>query len=320
MLQPRLPLNLLDRGLKITHLRFIAALAQAGGMQRAANSLSIAQPAASRLASELEQILGQKIHRRAGKGIELTSAGHALAGRAKRILQEIDDATQEISELQSGLAGTVRIGSVTGPAIEFILPVLKDARIIMPSVNITVEVTTSDILASRLAKGELDLILGRIPADMQPDLFDEVPIASEPVSFIARSDHPLVKKELVSVQDLMTYDWVLPFEGTILQQTIAQALRQRGYSLPARAYTTSSFLLTLALVRQTNSIAPLATSVATEFAQVDGRSGSLGVISTDLNVSVETFSLLKSSHRQFSPATDAVYSGILKLIKQFQAG
>ncbi|MBL1436732.1 MAG: LysR family transcriptional regulator [Rhodobacteraceae bacterium] len=319
MTHPRLPLNLLDRGLKITHLRFIAALAQAGGMQRAANHLAIAQPAASRLASELEQILGQKIHRRAGKGIELTSAGRALAGRAKRILQEIDDAEQEISELQSGLAGTVRIGSVTGPAIEFILPVLKDARIIMPSVNITVEVTTSDILASRLAKGELDFILGRIPVDMQPELFEEVPIASEPVSFIARSDHPLVKKEIVSVQDLMTFDWVLPFEGTVLQQTIAQALRQRGHSLPERAYTTSSFLLTLALVRQTNSIAPLATSVATEFAHIDGRSGSLGVISTDLTVSVETFSLLKSSHRQFSPATNAVYSAILKLVKQFQA-
>ncbi|MBL4805790.1 MAG: LysR family transcriptional regulator [Rhodobacteraceae bacterium] len=307
--------GILDKGLKLTHLRLVNALDRTGGMQAAADYLSIAQPAASRLAAEIDQILGQKIHQRLGKGIELTAAGHALAKRAARILQEIEDVEQEILEIGHGLTGSVRIGSVTGPAIEYILPVLKEARLTMPKVTISVEISTSDILADRLANGELDFVLGRLPSAHPPELFDEIPIAAEPVSFIARTDHALVMLKKVSVEQMLTFNWVLPFKGTILLNTIEQALRQRGHSLPTQTFTTSSFLLTLALVRQTNAIAPIATSVAVEFSGTSRDMEPLGIINSDLNVSVEMFSLLKLAARVFSPATKAVYDATLNSVK-----
>lgn len=297
--------NFVTRGLKLTHLQLVAALSRTGGMQTAADQLSIAQPAASRLATEIERIIGQKIHRRAGKGIELTPAGQALAKRAIRALREIEDAQNDISEIGLGLVGDVRIGSVTGPAIEYILPVLREARITMPNVSISVEVATSDVLGAHLARGELDFVIGRLPEGLDPALFDETPIALEPVSFIARKDHALVRSKNVSAQRLLEFDWVLPFERTILFNAIEQALRVHNLPFPSQTFNTSSFLLTLALVRQSNAIAPIATSVTDVFAA--GDEAPLHVINTDFKINVETFSFLRLSGRIFTPSTQTVF-------------
>lgn len=296
----------LARGLKLTHLQLIAAVSRCGGIQSAADHLGISQPAASRLAAEIEQIVGQKIHRRVGKGIELTAAGVALANRALRALREIGDAQNDILEIGQGMVGTVRIGSVTGPAIEYILPVLQKARLAMPNVSISVEVATSDVLGDYLANGDLDFVLGRMPVGHNPIMFEEVLIDIEPVSFIARRNHALTRAGKTSAKQLLNYDWVLPFEGTVLHLAIEQALRRERLPLPGRTYNTSSFLLTLALVQRSNAIAPIATSVAKIF--TDGQEQSKWQkIDTDFEVNVEEFSFLKLADRLLTPSAQAVF-------------
>lgn len=308
------PNSFLNRGLKLTHLQLVAAISRTGGMQSAAAQLAIAQPAASRLASEIERIVGQKIHRRNGKGIELTPAGHALAERAIRVLRELEDANSDIAAIGQGLVGNVRIGSVTGPAIKFVLPALREARLAMPKVSISVQVSTSDILGRYLVRGELDFVIGRLPEGYQPSMFDTQPIAQEPVSFIARKEHALLRAKNVTTEQLLEYDWVLPFKGTILHSAIDRALTNRGLLLPTQTYNTSSFLLTMALTQKSNAIAPIATSVANVFA-AEGKETSLGVIDTDFAIQVEAFGFLKLTGRVFSPVTQAVFEMLQKVVK-----
>ncbi len=311
--------RLLSRGLKLSHIRLIAALARTGGMQAAADHLLISQPAASRLAAEIQAIVGQRVHQRSGKGIELTLAGQALARRALRALQEIEDAQKDILEIGQGLVGNVRIGSVTGPAVEYILPALREARITMPNVTISVEVATSDILVDHLALGDLDFVLGRLPAD-QAGLFEQTPIALEPLSIIARNEHPLTRINTAGAEQLLQFDWVLPFKGTLLRTSIEHSLRTRGLDLPTHTFNTSSFLLTLALVRQSNAIAPIATSVAKAFGPQTGQGASLEIIRSDMDLSVEMFSLLKPAKRMFTSSINAVYELVLKIADQQQGG
>lgn len=309
--------RLLGKGLKLSHIRLIAALERTGGMRAAAEHMLISQPAASRLAAEIQTIVGQRVHQRSGKGIELTLAGQALAKRALRALQEIEDAHKDILEIGQGLVGNVRIGSVTGPAIEYILPALRQARITMPKVTISVEVTTSDVLMDHLALGDLDFVLGRLAPD-QAGAFEETGIAVEPLSIVARDEHPLTRIKAVKAEQLLQFDWVLPFEGTLLRTSIENSLRARALAFPAHTFNTSSFLLTLALVRQSNAIAPIATSVARAFAPQAGKGTSLAIIDTDMDLSVEMFSLLKPGKRLFTPSISAVYELVLKMADQHQ--
>jgi DNA-binding transcriptional LysR family regulator len=71
--------TLLARGLKLSHLRLAAQLGRLGSVSDAAGAMRISQPAASRLASEAEAILGAPLYLREGRGIVLTAEGAALA-------------------------------------------------------------------------------------------------------------------------------------------------------------------------------------------------------------------------------------------------
>ena len=86
---------LLQKGLKISHLRMMAAFAETGQIGAAAQALGITQPAASRLLAEIERIAGVPVHIRSGRGVSLTEAGQVLARRAGRVLLEMRDVPVE---------------------------------------------------------------------------------------------------------------------------------------------------------------------------------------------------------------------------------
>ncbi|MBB4067226.1 helix-turn-helix domain-containing protein [Gellertiella hungarica] len=58
---------LLQRGLKLSHLRLLEALSESSQISDAARRLGIAQPAASRLLGEIERIVGRPVHERTGR-------------------------------------------------------------------------------------------------------------------------------------------------------------------------------------------------------------------------------------------------------------
>lgn len=291
----------------MTHFRLFAALAQTGQISAAAETLMISQPAASRLAAEAERITGAKLYERTSHGIMLTAAGLAFANRARRMLHEVDETERELGEMREGNAGTVSIGSVTGPAFEHVLPAIRQARVHLPRVNVNVEVSTSDVLTEALLEGNLDFILARLPARTDPRQFEARFIGPEPISLIVRREHPLLRRPEATMRRLTEFDWVLPLEGALLRTTVESALIARGMPLPAKVLNTSSFLLTIVTVNQTNAIAPVAASVARFFASQSGMGSAIGELSVDLPLEVPPYALITMAGRELTPAAKAMY-------------
>jgi DNA-binding transcriptional LysR family regulator len=294
--------GLLRRGLKLAHLRLLAALHEAGVLGVAAGRLGLTQPAASRLLGEIEELLGRPVHVRAGRGLQLTPAGEALARRAARSLAEIGAAEREIAELGQGLSGHVRLGSVTGPALDRVLPSLRAARLALPQVSCEVEVAPSDPLVDLLLAGRLDFALARLPEGHDPALFDQEPLGEEPVSLVVRPGHALARAARVEPRDLLDYDWVMSGPGTLMRRTVVERLAALGLPPPPGRVATSSFLLTLAMLRETNAIAPLATAVARRFAS--GPEAGLVILPLDLGLVVPAFGLLTLRGARLTPAAE----------------
>lgn len=302
--------DLLKKGIKINHLRFIAHLAEQGSITGAANALGISQPAASRLAAEITDLTGAAIYQRNGRSIDLTESGRMLANRAARIMNEIKDAGREISELQQGLTGHVRIGSVTGPSIDYVLPAVRKARLSYPGISVHVEIAASDLLVPMLAGGRLDFALCRQPDARFSDTFEERTLAREPVSFVARRGHPLLRTQgPCRFADMVGHDWVMPPEGAILRTTVERVLRDLGTQPPANVFTTSSFLFTLAMLCQTNAIAPVASAVAASFASAP--TDRLAILQTEIPVAVETYSMLTLRAKTLTPAAMILYGDVM---------
>lgn len=301
---------LLQRGLKLSHLRLLAVLAETGQVGAAAERLGISQPAASRLVAELERIAGQPVHRRTGRGIALTEQGAALANRAARIMLELEDAGREVSQIGAGVTGHVRIGSVTGPALDQVLPAVRAARLATPNVTFEVEVAPSDVLAGLIQSGQIDFSLARMPAGADPGLVRFQPFAAEPVALVVRHGHALMGRETIAPSDLMEYDWVMPGTGGILRHAVERRLRELALPVPQVRLATPSFLLTLALIQQSNAIAPLALAVVRQFA--DSERSPVGTLPIDLGIEMEPIGLITRAGGQLPPAAEQMRRLILR--------
>ncbi|QDZ00429.1 LysR family transcriptional regulator [Nitratireductor mangrovi] len=299
--------ELIRKGFKIAHLRLICALRETGQMSAAAAQLAISQPAASRLAADLERIVGVPLHLRHARGVELTPYGERLAARAEMMLQGLDDTARELSELERGNQGTVAIGSVTGPAIDLVLPVVRHARVTRPLISVTLVVDTSDRLAEDLMAARVDFYIGRLLGDFDPKSFSLTEIGPEPVSLIVRTGHPLLRQPIITLRDCVAYDWVQQARGGLLRRSMESQLLARGIPLPEKVLSTSSLLLTLAYISQTNAIAPVASAAADFYRREEGLGGRIVALPVDDRIEVEPYALITHAGRPLSPASQVLF-------------
>lgn len=302
----------LRRGIKTSHLRLLDALATTGQVGAAAEAVGITQPAASRLLAEVERMAGAALHVRTGRGVVLTAEGAALAARSARMLLELELAERELAEMAGGTGGQVRIGAVTGPAMDRVLPALVAAGDALPQVQIEVVVATSDVLCAQLLAGRLDFALARLPEAGEAARLRFDYIAPEPLCLMVRREHPLAGTAPVTPAALLDYEWVMPGPDAILTRTVLARLRALRLPDPPRRVATSSFLFTLAMLRQSDAIAPLAKAVAALFA--GPRDEALAVLAVDLGIEVAPFGLLTREGPGLTPAAERVRELILSTI------
>ncbi len=260
------------RGLRFSQMRLIALLDRKGQISSAAAQLGMTQSAASRLLSELEHTVGAKLYERHGRGVELTEAGQAMAEQALVILNQLDYAHREIAQIVEGARGLVRMGAVTGPSLQLIMPVIRQLRRDFPEIEVSVQVDTSDKLAEALFSHAVDFYIGRLPEDMDAKSVTMRPLGVEPVTMIAGVHHPLSGRETISIGECLDYDWVMQPVGTPLRRSVEAHLMANGFQLPRHVLVTTSPLLSLAMIAETDAVTPVARPVA-DFFHAGGKLG-----------------------------------------------
>lgn len=288
------------------------ALEANGQVSTAAHLLNISQPAASRMIAEIEAVLQAPICERLARGVALTAYGKALARRARTVLLELREAEREIGELREGRGGRVSLGTVAAPSITLAVPAIKRIRELFPKIEINIEVATSVDLASELLASRYDFYIGRIPDALNPRLFESRQIGIEQACLVVRRGHPLMRRARISLEELSTFDWVFQPTGSLLRRTLEGIFVSRGIPLPDRILTTSSSFLTLVMVAQTDTIAPLAVDVAQFVNSGDGLAGAIDVLPTDFRIDLQPYSLITARNRALSPAAQMLHDFILE--------
>lgn len=315
-MDPLLTNPLLQSGLKLRHLRLAVALADLRQVSLAADRVGLTQPAASRLLGELETIIDTPFCTRGPRGITPTPAGIAFAERARRVLIELNAATDELTYISRGEQGIVRIGAVTAPSVSVVVPVLEELSKSHPQFRSDVVVTTSDVLATNLLNGSIDFALCRLPDTFDVGQFHATLLDPERVSLIARTDHPLVGRA-IDLQDLAGERWVLEPLGTPLRRAVDEFFVSKGFSAPNVQLSTTSLLVHIASVSRSNAIAAIASDVADLLAG-EGV-GRMGVKILDLpeQIMVPRYSLLRAKDRELTPAAKLAFQAVLEKALQY---
>src|SRR5882724_3421997 len=76
--------------LKMRQVRLLVALDEHRNMHRAAASLSVTQPAATRLLGDLEKLLGLRLFERSARGVTPNAYGESMVRHARMILSALD--------------------------------------------------------------------------------------------------------------------------------------------------------------------------------------------------------------------------------------
>ena len=248
--------------LKSRHLLLLSAIGEEGNICRAAEMLSMSQPAASRLLRELEDIIGVDLFERRARGVRATWYGEALIRHARNALSSLGEAAAEIDALKSGRTGQANIGSISGAAVDLVSrTVLRIARD-YPLLRVHVTVDTSDRLSQALDEGRMDLMVGRLIAHRDNARFSFNRIGEEQVCAATRKGHALLARQDLQLCDLVDACWIVPPAGTILRYRFESMFRQAGLECPPRLVETESPIVLTRLLEDSDFVAILPGAVS----------------------------------------------------------
>lgn len=302
---------LVKSGLKLSHLRLIVAIGEHGQISAAAQAMNMSQPAASRMLGEMEAIFKASLCERVPRGVALTRIGMALARRARSILLEIREASREIADLKTGYGGRVALGAVTAPAISLAVPAILKIGSDYPGIEISMNVETSNLLARNLLASHYDFVIGRIPDDLDPRLFESRELGIEKACVVARAGHPLLAKPRAGLADLAEYVWIFQPPGSLLRRTVEHLFIAAHVALPEKTINTPSILLTMALICQSDAVAPIARDVADFIADHSAVGGRIAILPTGFDIVTEPYSIILARGRALPPSAKLLYDLIL---------
>ncbi|MDH2327183.1 LysR family transcriptional regulator [Cereibacter sp. SYSU M97828] len=283
--------------MKLNQLRLIAAIAEHGQLQVAADMLAISQPAASRMLAEVERVVGGALFLRHPKGMTMTLLGRVLARRAAAMTVGMQDMARELQLLRQGKGGVVRVGSVTGPGVGYLVPAIRQLKGASPDVEVMVDIAPSTQLLRGLVAGDYDFVIGRLLPDSDRADFSVEPAGHEVVRFLVRRDHPLVSVPALPLAELRNYDWIIQDRGTPIREVVDARI---GGAEPRGLITTTSLLLMVALLLQSNAIAPMAQEVTDLMTAAP--IGGFAALDLAEEIVVPPYFIIETRGRQLSPA------------------
>jgi DNA-binding transcriptional LysR family regulator len=269
--------------------------------------------------TDMERILKVPLCERRPRGVGLTAYGEALARRARAILIDVREADREISDLRSGRGGAVSIGCVTAPAIELAIPAIAAMREDHPRVEFNIRIDTSAVLARELLASHHDFVIARIPDDLDPRQFEAHEIETEAVCFVVRRGHPLLRRAVVEPARMAQFDWVFQPQGSLLRRSVEQFFISRGMPPPHCVLNTSSMLLTLVMITQSNAIAPMSVQAGRFLGARTGLNSAIEQLPASFGITVQPYSLIRLRDRQLSLAASALWTSIVSAIGRERA-
>ncbi|MTV37570.1 LysR substrate-binding domain-containing protein [Duganella radicis] len=296
--------------LKMRHLILLVELGRHASIVTAAKAARLTQPAASRLISDLEHVLGVQLFERRARGVEPTWSGKMLIRRAGVALAEMDAAHLELSLLLSGMGGKVAIGSVLTPAADILARAIKLFKSRTVNANVVVDFSTSKSMVERLLDGQLDLVLGRILDTASVPLLNFEPITDEVHHIIVRPGHPLAGRSGLQLEELAQQSWIVPPTGSILRDRLTALFLSEGLNPPLETVETLSTSLAVSLLATTDMVVALPRELVQQ--QLD--SGQLVALPFDLGLSMDVYGVITRQGHVLSPSAEAMLMALRETV------
>ncbi|MCI1775837.1 MAG: LysR family transcriptional regulator [Paenibacillus lautus] len=181
-------------------LKTFEACVRLGHFLKAAEELQYAPSTVTLQIQRLEADLGVSLFVRDGKRVIVTEAGRWLYHEASALLNSIGAMRQTVSDIATGVNGSVRFSSIEPVASQQLAAVIARFCKTRPKVQLTMEVGGSRSIAERVRAGELDF--GVCSAPPSKLMLEFEPLFEERLGVMLNMNHPLADRDSIKASDL----------------------------------------------------------------------------------------------------------------------
>lgn len=270
---PKIPPDWFVRSrLKMRHLRLLVSLDEQRNMHRAAASLAMTQPAATRLLGELERVLGVQLFTRSARGIVPNAYGESIIRHARIILATLGHARDELNELAEGALGKVAVGVLLVAASILVPRAVARFKQRHPQITVLIRDDNAASLIAALRRGELDIVVGRMESVEATEGLAFEAFYREPMRLVVRAGHPLAAgingKRDIKLASLADRFWLIPTADSAYRVQLDTAFRQAGVEPPQRIVESRSVATNQTLLRETDMLGVVPDSLARQYADL----------------------------------------------------
>ena len=210
--------------MELRQLRYFVEIAEQGSFTKAAETLSIAQPALTTQVQKLEAEFNAQLFIRTTRGIVLTEVGRVVEEQARRTL-DAADATKRAAQLAGDVAtGRLAVGFTRIFPFIPIAQTVRRLRRERPNIKIDLREMWSGDQMDALISGALDVGFVHYTAGDEDRDLAIVPIAEETLTAALPDGHRLATRRQVALNELATDDFVMPAPTTVGETMRDQAL------------------------------------------------------------------------------------------------
>jgi DNA-binding transcriptional LysR family regulator len=188
--------------MELRHLRYFVAVGEEQHYGRAAERLHLAQPALSRQIQNLEEEIGVTLFERLPRGVKISAAGASFLDDARRILQQVNEATMRAARVARGQSGVLRVGFTESASWHGVVPdSFRQLRQRQPDVELQLYPTASleQIEAVRAGRLDAGFVFSMPKADRE---LDQMPVAIHHLVLAAPKGHPLTRLKKLRLRDM----------------------------------------------------------------------------------------------------------------------
>jgi DNA-binding transcriptional LysR family regulator len=185
-------------GLDLRHLVALKTIADEGSFGKAAEKLGYTQSAISQQIATLERIVGLRLIERPGgpRPISLTEAGRILLRHAEAIQARLLAAKADMSALEAGDAGRLRVGTFQSVGAKIIPRLLRGFSESHPQVEVVLRESQDESeLLEMIERGDLDLTFWTLPVATGP--YETVELLHDPYVLVVPAGSPLASLKRV---------------------------------------------------------------------------------------------------------------------------
>ncbi len=207
-------------------LKYFQVVAKMQHMTRAAEALSISQPALSRSIARLEDELGVPLFERQGRTIMLNRYGRLFLKRADTILKEMEEGKKELIGLQDPDSGEVSLGFLHTLGSHIIPNLIRSFRNNFPKVKFELNQDGSESLLRDLERGVTDLCLVSTKEKRNEIMW--VKLWSEELFIIAPKTHPFAARESIALEETADESFIFFKRGIGIREITDQLCQEAG--------------------------------------------------------------------------------------------